>query len=164
MYKLIISIICIAVISTNANSQSKDSTKVTRNVHSVGMHASFLSGVGLSYRYWPSKLGVQVTVLPVFRKGNGHFLSFGLTALYTLKEGKTTDLYGYWGNHFISSKSSGNFGNSGSQSLNTGLGVGFKINFTDFFNLNIQGGYGLYDVTDSFYSTIAGGAGLYFSF
>ncbi len=161
MYKLILSIICIAVFSLNANSQSQDTVKTIKK-HNVGFHASSLSGLGLSYRYWPKKAGIQVTVLPVFLKGKGHFLSSAITGLYTLNEGKTVDLYSYLGVHYISIKSSGN--QTSSNSLNTGVGFGFKINFTESFNLNIQAGYGLYNITDTFVSTIAGGTGLYFTF
>ena len=159
MYKLLISIICISLISSNANSQSTDSLKVIKKYH-VGTHQSSLGGLGLSFRYWPGKLGVQVTALPIFREGQGHFFSAAVTALYTFQEGKKVDLYGYWGNHYLSIKGSGNANNS----LNTGLGMGFKINFTESLNFNIQAGYGFYNITNSFTSTLAGGVGLYYAF
>lgn len=150
-------------MNVNASAQLQDSTKMNQT-HHVGIHASSLGGVGFSYRYWPGKLGVQVTALPIFRKNNGHFLSVGATALYVLKKGKTVDLYSYIGTHFISESYSGNQQDNGSSSLNTGLGVGFKINLSEFLNLNIQTGYGFYNITESLSTTIAGGAGLYYSF
>lgn len=163
MYKSILTIICITVMGMSLNAQNKDATK-TLQKHHVGIHASSLGGVGFSYRYWPGKLGVQITTLPIFRQNKGYFLSIGATALYTLKEGKTVDLYSYIGTHYIGENYSGNQQNNGSSSLNTGLGVGFKINLSEFLNLNIQTGYGFYNITESLSTTIAGGAGLYYSF
>ena len=96
MYKSILTIICITVMGMSLNAQNKDATK-TLQKHHVGIHASSLGGVGFSYRYWPGKLGVQITTLPIFRQNKGYFLSVGATALYTLKEGKTVDLYSYIG-------------------------------------------------------------------
>jgi hypothetical protein len=158
MYKLLVSILCIITVSFNVNSQTTDSTKIIRK-HQVGMHQSSLGGIGLSYRYWPKKLGVQATVLPIFQQGQGHFLSAAVSLLYTLKEAKNVDLYGYWGNHYISTQ---NYGNS-VNALSTGLGMGFKINFTESLNFNIQAGYGFYNITESYTSTIAGGIGLYYA-
>jgi len=163
MYKLIISIICVVFVSINANSQQQDTTK-TQQTHHLGLHASSLGGIGFSYRYWPGKLGVQITTLPIFRKNKGHFLSIGATALYALKKGKTVDLYAYTGLHYVSAKSSNNQSGNGLESLNTGVGVGFKINLSESFNLNIQTGYGFYDLTGQLVTTIAGGGGLYYSF
>jgi len=159
MYKLILALICITIISVNTNAQAQDSTK-TKLKHHAGFHASSLGGVGFSYRYWPGKLGVQITTLPIFRKDSGHFLSLGATALYTLKEGKTVDLYSYLGVHYISLGQQ----NDKFNSINTGVGVGFKINLSEFLNLNIQTGYGFYNINNSLTTSIAGGAGLYYSF
>lgn len=158
MYKLILTMLCIISISINANSQTADTTQTIKK-HHIGLHQSSLGGLGLSYRYWPKKLGVQATVLPIFQQGQGHFFSAAVSVLYTLNKGKTVDLYGYWGNHFLSIKDYGPSTNA----LNTGLGMGFKINFTESLNLNLQAGYGFYNITESFTSTIAGGIGLYYA-
>lgn len=161
MYKLLLIIISVAFINFNATSQTQDSTK-TKYKHHVGLHASSVGGLGFSYRYWPNKLGVQATAMPVFRQNGGHFLSLGATGLYTLKEGKTVDLYSYLGVHYLSLKYSNS--QSGDNFFNTGLGVGFKINLSEFLNLNIQTGYGFYNINESLFTSIAGGFGLYYSF
>ena len=162
MYKLLFSILCMTLISVNTSAQLQDSTKMVQK-HHIGMHASSLGGLGFSYRYWPSKLGVQVTALPIFRKNKSQLLSVGATALYALKKGKTVDLYAYTGLHYLRT-TSGNQGGNVINALNTGVGVGFKINLSESFNLNLQTGYGLYNITGQLFTSIAGGGGLYYSF
>jgi hypothetical protein len=161
MSKLFIVFFSVLFFNLTANSQIQDSLK-TANKHHVGLHLSSLSGLGFSYRYWPERLGGQITVMQVFNKSGGHFISLGATGLYTLKKGKTVDLYSYLGTHYLSIKFSSN--QNGISSFNSGLGIGFKINLSDFLNLNIQSGYGVYTANETTVGTIAGGLGLYYSF
>mgnify|MGYP000713519805 CR=1 FL=1 len=169
MYKFIFTFIFAAILSLNSTAQAQTPTKTKLN-HHLGLHTSSLGGLGFSYRYWPGKMGVQVTALPVFRKKKGHFVSLAANLLYTLKEGRKVDLYTYTGIHYVGVKSSEFTSNQGvitsnkSESINLGLGIGFKINLTEFLNLNLQTGYGFYNINNDFISTMAGGVGLYYSF
>ena len=172
---IIISLISLLSISLNAQSKSEmgkvnhsDNTK-----HYFGLHAGSTTGYGFSYRYWPTKLGVQVTALPVFRKGGDYNVSTGLTLLYTLRDENVVDFYSYLGQHLISQKNS--YGGYYDPSLgiftqgktnyntiyNVGAGVGFKFD-SKFVDLNIQVGYGAYDIINDINTNIAGEIGIYY--
>lgn len=148
--------------------------------HHIGGHLGSVSGMGFSYRYWPTKLGGQITFVPVFKKDGGYLISSGISALYTLKQSQFVDLYAYWGFHLINTKSTFNIYDPYDPSIiilqqntyknyyNTGLGVGFKFKLLDNLDFCLQGGYGVYMSEDNFinqlfYKTnIAGGIGLYY--
>lgn len=140
-------------------------------VHYIGLHGGTVTGLGFSYRYWPKKIGFQVTAIPLFKSGGEYFISSGITMLYELNKGKVVDLYGYLGNHLINTKNTYNSFYPGSQDIivkentyNIGVGIGFKINFLKVLDFNLQGGYGLYDITNNFNTNMAGEAGLYYHF
>lgn len=131
--------------------------------HHIGMSAGVTTGFGLSYRYWPSKLGIQLTALPTISQNNGSFTSAGLTVLYTIKDREKIDLYAYLGNSILYTKS----GNNSDSFFNSGLGFGFKFKIFDELNFNTQFGYGAItevgnDVSPNF--SIVGELGLYYHF
>ncbi|HAA16431.1 MAG TPA: hypothetical protein DCE41_33895 [Cytophagales bacterium] len=68
--------------------------------HAVGLSAGITTGVGISYRYWPKKLGIQLTAAPIFTS-ESTFASGGATFLLKLKENDWSNFFGYWGNHFL---------------------------------------------------------------
>jgi len=154
MNKLILSIFTVFCITFTSSAQDSK----TKAPHSIGLHAGAISGLGFSYRYWPSKLGVQITTIPIFRKNGNHFFSAGLSALYTLNEGEKVDLYGYLGNHILSTSKNPNV------IYNVGVGFGFKINFLESMDFNMQAGYGMYDLTNQFFTSLTGELGLYYHF
>ena len=78
----------------NLNAQSSPA-------HHLGLHAGSTTGLGFSYRYWPAKLGFQVTGIPIFNGDNRNYISGGVSLLYLFKENKVVDLFGYIGNHLI---------------------------------------------------------------
>jgi len=164
--------IIIVFLSINLSAQSN--TK-----HYLGAHAGSISGLGFSYRYWPKKLGFQLTAIPIFQSNKRNFISAGVSALYLLKEGKHIDLYSYLGFHFINRKSVvyniNPFGKyianvTTQQNFNTGIGLGFRINLLKVLDLSLQGGYGFYKtrVSNNTYFkpnyslNFAGGVGLYY--
>lgn len=149
--KLLISI-CLTVFSFTSIAQDS-------SPHHVGVSAGFTTGFGLSYRYWPSKLGIQVTALPTFIKNQGSLTSFGASALYTLHEGSKIDLYSYLGNSIILEKNS----NQSNVTYNAGVGFGLKFNIFDELNVNAQFGYGGLNLTDKYSSfTMVGEIGFYY--
>ncbi len=123
--------------------------------HHVGLHAGATTGLGLSYRYWPKRLGFQFTTAPAFGQ-NFSFVSLGLSGLYTFKDNENIDFYGYLGNHLILI--------DGNAQHNIGLGAGFKFEFVKVLNLNVQAGYGVYNTTSDIYSSLTGEVGLYYNF
>ena len=146
--KLLFTFVFIGIISL-ASAQDIDKSRR----HQVGAHAGFTTGLGISYRYWPSKLGIQTTFLPV-KTDTVKFFSFGFTGLCTLSERKYFKTFLYLGNHLVS--------RNGHQEYNIGFGPGFTVGSTVRFNLMI--GYGFYDVTDTFNMLPTGEIGVYYKF
>ncbi|MDX1349169.1 MAG: hypothetical protein R3279_02915 [Putridiphycobacter sp.] len=171
MKKIILILVCLAW-GTSINAQNADNKPGT---HSLGLHAGSSTGLGLSYRYWPSKFGFQLTGIPIFRENGGHFISAAATGLYEIKQGNLVDFYGYWGNHLLSIKdkySYYEYDQSGNMTLvenisfstqyNIGLGIGFRCHITDDVDFDIQGGYGIFNVTNNIYTFPSGELGLYY--
>ena len=127
--------------------------------HQLGLHAGSSTGIGLSYRYWPGKLGIQATFIPLktddswkdlmgiqqFYRNivpqiqfarNTTFISIGLTGLLTLKPYDHFNLFSYLGNHLLFLDENTYY--------NTGIGLGFAIDKPVSFNFMV--GYGLYDI------------------
>ena len=157
-------------------------------IHQIGLHAGFSTGTGLSYRYWPKKIGVQATILPIkFSKDKSdltganefiggifpfdeyqEFISMGLTGLIKFNETKNLQFFGYWGNHYlITLEKDYNYDlvyheNKEEKKYNTALGVGFTTKSPVGVNLMI--GYGVYDVLDKFNLLPTAEFGFYFCF
>jgi hypothetical protein len=146
--KLLLTCIFITVI---AIASAQDVEKIRNN--QIGGHAGFTTGLGISYRYWPSKLGVQATFIPV-KTDTVKFFSFGLTGLYTLSEKKHFKTFLYLGNHLVH--------RNDHQEYNIGFGPGFSVGSTVRFNFMI--GYGFFDVTDTFNMLPTGEIGVYYKF
>jgi hypothetical protein len=142
--------------------------------HQLGMHAGTTTGVGLSYRYWPGRIGFQVTLLPyknnAERKDNaettgfgpfsdielprGQFISLGLTGLTDIKQFGRSSMFAYWGNHLLLLDDHSVY--------STGIGIGFTYEAPVSFNL--MAGYGAYDITNSLVLFPAAEIGLYYRF
>jgi hypothetical protein len=131
-------------------------TDSTYSSHYFGMHAGFCTGIGLSYRYWPSKIGVQISCIPLktekkwndllniqgLYKNYGievedkKFISLGITGLLKVSQLDYSTIFTYWGNHFLIQKDKTIY--------NSGIGIGFAVNRPFGFNLML--GYGVYDI------------------
>jgi hypothetical protein len=156
-------------IQLNAQTENKFDSK-----HELGIHAGFTTGLGFSYRFWPGKIGFQATLLPIKTESdwtdimnvqslykiygiditNTKFTSFGLTALFTLDEGKKAKLFTYLGNNYIITN----------DHETDNIGFGFGISIKTRVSFNIMAGYGAFDVTRSvsYLPTIE--LGLYYRF
>ncbi len=149
--------------------------------HSLGLSAGSSTGLGFSYRYWPKKVGFQLTGIPIFST-NTIFTSVGLSGLLKIKDFSKISLYGYFGNHMIYEKSTyfetffdpitGTVTETGvkivsqNYTYSTALGVGIKFNFWQVLDFNLQTGYGaIFNFNPNQYrTTLAGEAGLYYHF
>lgn len=72
------------------NQESKSAKTIKSNdysqtAHEFGLASGFTTGYGLSYRYWPNKVGFQFTTFPVVSSEDKN-LSIGLTSLFKLDE------------------------------------------------------------------------------
>ena len=52
-----------------------------------GIHVGATTGIGLSYRYWPAKIGLQLTLVPI-KTDNFMWISAGITGLYSFYNSK----------------------------------------------------------------------------
>jgi hypothetical protein len=128
-------IMTLALILSNVSAQEPISIRK----HQIGANAGFTTGLGLSYRYWPKKFGIQATVLPI-KKDDQYLYSFGVSGYYGLTERKYIKTFLYLGNHLVI--------NEMDDEYNIGAGYGFAVGTVITFNLMV--GYGLYDVYDTF--------------
>lgn len=150
--KNIIFIALISMITSICNAQ--DSIQDTKLKHGLGMGAGFTTGYGISYKYTPNKLGVQVNFAPYKSKTLQRY-SLGVTFTYTLIEKRISKLYLYEANHFFYTKDifnnydiNGNVTGTYSTKesyLNNGLGFGFELTIAKSIGLNLMSGYAFYD-------------------
>jgi hypothetical protein len=128
-----------------------------------GFHAGATTGIGLSYRFWPGKNGVQITALPI--KTNDYvFINLGLTGLHTFYDSNYFRFFGYLGSSFSIDdddyySDSDNYSDR-TKKLNVGIGPGFA--FGSRVRFNVMAGYGFYDVLGKFNIYPTGEIGLYF--
>ncbi|MCC7453029.1 MAG: hypothetical protein IT222_02595 [Crocinitomix sp.] len=137
--------------------------------HSLGLSAGISTGAGFSYRYWPKKIGFQVTGIPVFSSYH-FFSSSGVSLLAKIRDFNQIRLFGYLGTNMDYRRY--NFGVYGEQpdyrtyTFNSALGVGFRFNFLKYFDLNLQTGYGVrYNTFVKLYHTyLSGEVSVYYHF
>lgn len=140
--------------------------------HQIGINAGPFTGIGLSYRYWPAKAGLQITFIPYKNDRNdnyepenryllpfspdefpkGTFISAGLTGFLQIKKFENISMFTYLGNHLLITDHANYY--------NIGGGIGFAFLTTLSFNLNI--GYGAYDVSGTFFLLPAIELGLHY--
>lgn len=146
--------------------------------HSLGLHAGIASGYGFSYRFWPKKIGFQITGIPILST-NQITTSSGLSFLLKINDFSKLSLYSYLGNHMRYERY--NYSDPTNAyyqkvfSYYSALGVGVRINFLQVLDFNFQAGYGVgfrnssstfpYEPEYNDYNTTLDvGAGLYFHF
>lgn len=164
-------LLIISVVVSNAQNAEKIATKS----HEFGFHAGFSTGVGLSYRYWPDKLGIQITALPI-KSDDVTFVSVGVTGLYSIYHSQHVRFFMYLGgayhvNHYDEETAyvdpySGYYRYEDvrvkKDQMNIGFGPGFG--FGNRVRFNLMAGYGFYDITGKFNMLPTAEGGLYFRF
>jgi hypothetical protein len=95
----------------------------------LGYNLGFSTGIGLTYRYTPSKFGVQLT----FGAYDNDF-SAAVTTMYIVKRNKLSKLYLYNGNNYFSKD---NILLDNITWVNS-LGVGIELNSEMPFSLSIM--------------------------
>lgn len=162
----------LALIIGNQTFATSDSTSTSISTpHYLGFHAGGTTGLGFSYRYWPSRWGGQITGIPIFGEDYSYG-SIGLSALYNLRDNEKVDLFAYLGNHinyntynYMYYDDNGQVVNENVKytQYNIGLGLGLDFKVFDQIHISAQGGYGLMDVTNSFSTFFTGEFGLYYN-
>ena len=173
------SILFLFIISLTSTSIAQDGS-FTPPKHFVGLHVGSTTGSGISYRYWPTKFGGEITAFPRFEKGGYYNINTGLSLLFKLKENKRYTIYTYFGNSLLIRKfdhweplEEWNPNNPNpeyiittkkSTQFNSSIGLGYKVNFLQNLDFNLQAGYGFYDITSSVYTSITGEISMYYHF
>jgi len=144
--------------------QDAENNEIINKSNELGMHAGFTTGIGLSFRHWSNKFGVQVTAIPL-KANDFQFVSAGLTGLYSLSNKKYTRFYLYFGNHIMINSSFYNYytdSNETKTRYNVGFGTGFEVGRKVRFTL--MAGYAAYNLTEApdYYLLPTVETGLYF--
>ena len=162
--KRIVTFIAGSVLTLSLCGQQVEVVKVNHS-QEFGFHAGATTGVGLSYRFWPGKNGVQLTALPI-KTDDYIFVNLGLTGLHTFYDSNYFRFFGYLGSSLaVNGGSLDTYADSDNTydkttKLNLGIGPGFA--FGSRVRFNIMAGYGFYDVLGQFDIYPTGEIGLYF--
>jgi hypothetical protein len=160
-----ISVLIVSVLITLGVFAQNSDTTVTNYAHEFGFHAGATTAVGLSYRYWPGKFGLQITALPV-KSSEETFISVGITGLCSFYNSRHIRFFGYFGNNLTVDNYknydyySSNYTNEYSTRYNFGFGPGFG--FGTRVRINLMAGYGFYDVFGEFNIYPTGEIGIYY--
>jgi len=132
-------------------------------VHEIGIAGGFTTGVGLSYRYWPQKVGIQTTFLPVVTPSYS-FYSIGLTGLYKFREGEYSSFFGYLSNSlFLTKYDYADWEEDFEHLYSIGVGPGFSFG-DNTAKINVMGGYALYYADGDIALLPTVEAGIYYRF
>lgn len=102
MKKTIVVSLIILSFTSSIMAQESTATKPLSNAeinntpHEIGIAAGFVTGYGLSYRYWPKKMGVQLTAFPFVSSEESH-ISAGITGLMELDAKEWYRFFAYIG-------------------------------------------------------------------
>ena len=127
--------------------ENKTETDIITRSNELGIHAGFTTGLGLSFRHWSDKLGVQLTAIPI-KSNDFQFISVGLTGLYSLSNSKYHRFFLYLGNHMLISNDliSIDGVNESEIMYNLGFGPGFEVGKKVRFNIML--GYAAYNLNN----------------
>jgi hypothetical protein len=154
-------VICMLSLQAGLLGQEKGDTLTKAKFNnSLGVAAGFTTGYGLSYRYWPKKLGIQVTFAPYSDKYEAH-TSFGVAFLIKLIETNKTNFFLYEGNHLLFNTDK-YIERSHNISSYNGVGIGIEFIILKRISFNLMGGYAGMDNFERIGFT--GETGLYFKF
>lgn len=113
--------------------------------HNLGVGFGPSTGYGLSYRYFPAKLGVQGN-LGLYSDQDHRFVNIGATFLYSIHTTSFSNFYVYQANSYNQQKypsyDTPLFGMI-PNTTNIGLGLGIELVVFDNFSLNLMYGYGV---------------------
>ncbi|MDD2426408.1 MAG: hypothetical protein PHU00_10405 [Bacteroidales bacterium] len=131
--------------------------------HSLGIAAGSTTGYGISYRYWPAKIGVQGTFAPYSDEWGSNY-SAGVSLLYKIVQAEKVNFFLYQGNHYLYTKEKYNDNDYEiiNNHFNSGIGFGVEFIILKRVSLNLMGGYAGFENFRRIGFT--GETGLYFMF
>ncbi len=157
-------------ISIVSFAQDAKNNSVSKNSDHLGINAGFTTGLGLSFRHWHDKFGVQITAIPL-KTDNLQFFSAGITGLYSINNHRNFRHFLYLGNHMIFytrkirdydwSTGTSTYHTKETQQYNAGFGYGIELGTKVRFNFMI--GYAGYNLLDENFDLLpTAEIGLYF--
>ena len=163
MIKLLISTLVLTMLQFNLFGQSiNDAKPMDVKKHSLGFGAGFSTGYGISYKYIPTRYGLQLNFSPYMVEDNQTY-STGLTLIYKLVQGEKINLLLYQGNHYFYRKIEKRYNSNPSitELWTNGLGFGVEF-FSDFFSFSIMTGFARYSKHGGINLTVE--TGVYYKF
>ncbi|MFZ4400236.1 MAG: hypothetical protein ACOYO1_09395 [Bacteroidales bacterium] len=171
---ILILLFLLLFLHKNVSAQKHTDTLEAKSFkHGLGVGAGFTTGYGLSYRFLPEQIGVQICFAP-YKSDYTTQYSLGLTFLFKIIETEYTNLFIYQGNHFFYTKekydnyiySYPSYTITPTQFVNkywnNGMGIGIEFIILKRVSFNLMGGYAGYE---NFKNVgITGETGLYFRF
>jgi hypothetical protein len=120
--------------------------------HSIGIGAGFTTGCGLSYRFIPKDIGFQINVFPFYTDyGKKITASFGFTVLDKIYEGRSCNVYAYFGNHYYIDKYNYDYNgyqyyqNQNVSKYNSGIGLDLEFSTQKRIVLHVMAGLAQYN-------------------
>ena len=160
-------LITILIIATISFTTSFGQEKGIQKSNMLGINAGTTTGVGISFKHWHNKFGIQVTGLPVKIKNEFDF-SIGLTGFYKIRERKYANLFVFTGHTLMTEEfyrinsidpilsvlSENNRNRNTEPDYNASIGFGAELGKNPIFTVMI--GYGAFEITryDYLYPTI----------
>ncbi len=146
--KIIVIVLLLSTLTLSGQEVPDDNEPL---IFGIGAAAGFSTGYGLSFRYWPGKVGFQFTTAPYISKEET-MVSLGGTMLFTLKEEHIIRLYLYWGNHFLVDRYSYEYSQyppDESREFHwiTGVGPGFEFTIAQRMSFNLMFGIASYSIS-----------------
>lgn len=154
--------------------KSEETTEnTTKTLHKIGLHAGTTSGLGLSYKIqFADKYQVQLTTLPIASESY-KWINTGLQLRYKFKDAGNWDFFTYAAASHLYTSSSNYYyydytdpdysETTTNESYNASAGVAFEFGRSESFKLNLQTGYGVYDITDDWTTMLTIGVGIDFT-
>ena len=173
MLKKLIVVIAVIIPLTLFSQESNNSQKEYK--FGIGAAAGFSTGYGLSFRYWPSNWGLQLTTAPYYSEQSST-ISLGITTLRLIKDDGRIRLFGYVGNHLYYEKNKNwyNYPEENQETLKSttwilGAGPGIEFIIAKKVSFNLMFGIASYTKFSNQYDTnwklnMTGESALYYRF
>ena len=171
--KKVLSLLFVILFFFTISLEAETKAAEKEHKHGIGAAAGFVTGYGLSYRYYGNILGIQLTLAPYVSE-NTTITSSGVALLKTAYQGKRSSLFIYNGYHYIYARFNqymdedeewytGDW--TTEHRLNVGAGPGFKFYITENITFDLMAGYAVYMMQgESTSLNFTGETALFFNF
>jgi hypothetical protein len=157
-------IVLLLFFECNAIPQSiPDSLSKSKYKHYIGAAAGISTGYGMSYRYWPTRFGLQSTI-GLFGTFTSNYevlksrYSLGMAFLYKVVDTQSLNLFLYQGNHYNYYRYT-YYIDYREKIWYNGIGIGIE-HCLDRLSLNLMGGFAAHESFKGFGLTAE--VGLYY--